>query len=116
MNGKTMKMIDRIRTLCDEQDTLPTIDTMMVILGADRSSVTGRISDLRAEGYAIHLGDNGRYVVKARPPKMEQHSMISDSDALKYAQAENAVLRDNLQRIISAIGELHLMAQKNASS
>lgn len=106
---RTAKMLDRIRLLCDEQDVLPTIEAMMGIFGADRSSITGRIADLRSEGYDIKL-QHGRYVVHARPPKAVEPLPISLEMQLKNSEADNAGLRARLTELRQAVEQLYWMA------
>ena len=96
------KMLDRIRALCDSQDVLPAIETMMIVLAAERSSITGRITDLRNEGYNISL-ENGRYIVKSRPVKqvaepapktvVDMQELDELKDSIAQLRLENGKLR-----------------------
>ena len=94
------KMLDRVRELCDAVDELPPIDSLMVIIGADRSSITGRIADLRREGYRIDL-KNGRYIVRGRPEKrvaVEVNVDYKDAEIVRLNN-ENTLLRDAIERL-----------------
>jgi hypothetical protein len=110
---KTAKMLDRVRELCDSQDVLPTIDAMMKIFGADRSSITGRIADLRSEGYDIKMR-NGHYVVLSRPLPPEPEPVISIEQVLKNQEHEIEALRLTLERYRDAIASLYGLSTQNA--
>ena len=101
------KMLDRVRELCDAVDELPPIDSLMVIIGADRSSITGRIADLRREGYRIDL-KNGRYIVRNRPEKKVSGPAVpvDIEEVLRGKEEEIARLRHANLLLLDAIKDV----------